>query len=422
MAKKLNSRPLTVTTLFSPLSVMMGIESLYATIGNGLEQYYYEETGTYMPDRTLSPTMLRPVVKATESDLWTEVTPTIQNVSWYIIDNTNPNGVLVTVNNEQATADTPYYVYDDGRLAIRRNISPTGDQISAKCVVTWSDPRNGESHTDSKTVALVTHKAAEGLYKVVIDQKTHYWNPLSGTSSLKTITARAMQGETDVTAKAKFFWYHRWNGTLKLIDNSGSNVADMESYCAAYVSGQGTATLTVDADRIKSVLLGDNTESVQEAFVCMIGIIGDGQTAADVTSPLPYTMAQATVEWTYPPTEGYAYSPEGRVVKPDFSHMDFLVKYQAAKTDIDDDIINEHVRTSWRKKNTKQATVTSLGTSPNIRLTKDDLYNSDGSSTQVTPEGEILTPYRIIKDGSGSVMTCTVNGTEYIVVGRGSQQ
>ena len=422
MAKKLNSRPLTVTTLFSPLSVMMGIESLYATVGNGLEQYYYEETGTYLPDRTLSPTMLMPVVKATESDAWTEVTPVIQNVSWYIIDNTDRDGTLVTVNNEQATADTPYYVYDDGRLAIRRNIPPTGDQINVKCVVTWSDPRNGESHTDSKTVALVTHKASEGLYKVVIDQKTHYWNPLSGTSSLKTITARAMQGETDVTARAKFFWYHRWNGVLKLIDNSGSSVADMDSYCAAYVSGQGTATLTVDADRIKSVLLGDNTESVQEAFVCMIGIIGDGQTAADVTAPLPYTMAQATVEWTYPPTEGYAYSPEGRVVKPDFSYMDFLVKYQAAKTDIDDDVIAEHVRTSWRKKNTKQAGSTSLGTSPNIRLHRNDLYNADGSSTQVTPEGEILTPYRIVADGSGNVLTQTVDGTEYIVVGRGSQQ
>jgi hypothetical protein len=84
MGRRLNiSQPTVISTTLVPLSDYFDIVA-----SDAIEQWYYVNTGEYKPDRTETPLILTPIIKAVDEDTGIAYTPTLAPVKWYYHDPT----------------------------------------------------------------------------------------------------------------------------------------------------------------------------------------------------------------------------------------------------------------------------------------------------------------------------------------------
>lgn len=398
MSIKIQSSPLGVATLYDALSAAFELVPQGSSNGYGYRQWYYATTDTYVPDRETTPTTITFSLSAIDPETRTAVTPVIQSVTWYEINASGTETTIGTVTSDTVQT-TNYTINTDGSLVVRKNV-PYNASVSLRCKVIWSDPRNGDLHEDEQVATLSTSLAAEEVYSIVLDQTTQHYNPLSGESSQYVINARAMLGETEVTSRVKFFWY--WvDGTNEVLMENGTAPSGATNPCMAYVSGQYTSQLTVDADMETDSLI----------VICRLA----SNTTA--TAPDDRCRAQTIVRWKMPRVDGYTYSLNGDVARETISDMEFAVKFRKGESDIDEDIINARTAVSWRMKRDNSSTSTALGFARTAKVGSSSLIASDNSRMVVTPDTYVLGPNKCVTH-SGKVVTYTSGGTEYYVVGR----
>lgn len=145
---------------FAPLTTAVSVQCV--TTATPTTQIYNAELGQYEPDRTLTPTKLRPSVIADSNDgSWTkhEVNELITYPSWYV------NGVNITT----AWNESDYEIISDnatdrGSIIIKKNIPPTA-AVALRFKGQIFDPRTNQSiEVESEDIILSTSEKAPDNY------------------------------------------------------------------------------------------------------------------------------------------------------------------------------------------------------------------------------------------------------------------
>lgn len=266
MAKKIGiSRPMVMDVLLSALT-----ESFYIEASDTLQQWHYDQTGGFLPDRVISPLILSPRLSVVDPDTDNIYQPTFYQVRWFLLNTATGKYDIEIVTTEEEDAD--YVVLNTGELEVKKNVSESAP-VSILCAVTYIDPRNaGKTYTVRDKVQLTTHlDTTVNSPEVEIDQEgTVKYNPFIDQSSQFVFNATVRVGDQVIDTTAQDAAYAlRWYA----IDAGGSealiNATDQASGCAlfpSYVSGQGTPQLTVDAmyaDQITIIARVINTATQQ---------------------------------------------------------------------------------------------------------------------------------------------------------------
>lgn len=405
MGRRINARPLGVTTLYDPLNLMVS----QRVAGGQLTQIYNETTNSFTPSRAVTPLLLEVVAEGSVTATRETVQPILQGIVWtetYEDELGEHTATVATLADGEITATSDYALTASGRLLVMKDVMPS-QPVTIRWKARWTDPRNGEGYTQEGQWTLTSDRVAEPMLRVVIEDPVRHWNPLS-SANVKSeasghyevvIEARAMQGENDVTARARFFWYYTdETGAQRLVD-------DADHPSLAYISGQDTARLTVDPD----------FESDRQSYVCMAGLIPDGGMASDVTEPLPFALATASVSWQMPRTEGFVYSPQGRSVRNPDSRMTFMQKFRQGDDDLDEAKVRRRVVQHWKMKRDNRSTEEYLGAMPEVTVDGHRLASNDRSRMVVGADNIVLSPYVAVADADGNV-ACDADGA--VVVGR----
>jgi len=375
-----------VPTIYTALATQFRLE----TSGGGTLQTYYGNGQGWKPNRTLTPLVVKPVLIAVDPDTQELLTPVFQNVTWeevFTEDNSDPEDTATiywTIGSTTGSLRSEYTVASDGTLTVRRNVEPE-ESVSLRCTVIWTDPRTGTNYTETKTLPLACSLESDEVYGVSIAQPTRRWNPLSGTSSRFTFVAAATLGPTDVTSSVKFFWYYVTNGQEVLVDDAGNP-------CAAYVSGQGTSTLVVDADYEGDAL----------AFVVRIA------PSLSAISPTEPCRDHCSVAWDLPEIEEIYATPKGRVARPSTDELTFAVRYQAENQDISDAVSRQRIVKRWfmrrRNSTTGNTDESTLIYNETATVKASALMTNGDVHAFVGAEGFILGPLKVVKHNGQPVL------------------
>jgi hypothetical protein len=165
----------------------------------------------------------------------------------------------------------------------------------------------------------------------------------------------------------RYFWYI--NGVL--IDDS-----QVEN-TPGYISGQGTDTLTVDADW-----------SVVMIVRVVLGLQEEGQQSPKILK----CFDERTLYWDIPKITASPYCTAGSTVAVDDAHKSFEAIVQVKGIDLGTTKRSDLVRLEWTSKNTDESTETLRGWGDKMRMAKSDLYFGNTKNVQVTPNIYICGP------------------------------
>lgn len=410
MVKKIKSQGLNATTLVSPLTSTMRIEDVGSV---GYRQFYYRTKREYQPDHTLTPLVLRPVVEAWDPDSKQAFRPQLTSVVWRVVD--------AAGNVAEYTASNPgadYSVGTDGTLTMRKNVS-YGNGLTLTCILQFRDPRTGGNSEKRETVTVTTDEVAESVYTLTIGglfngNKTGdrvFWNPLSSQSPTVAFTAAVKQGTDDVTDAVKLFWYYRHNGAEVLVD-------DANDPCLAYVSGQHTKALTVDADHEDEVV-----EYIARIAADWTDAAGTAHKASEATQPnVEGVWARATVRWDIRRLKARVYSDNGDTTRPELTHHVYRPLFRQNGVDISEEKARERIVNEWKlgRVGGNGTAEEYLGTGPDVTVKEEKLTDQSGMPVTVTADSTVLGPLKTVSHG-GAIVTQVVNGVKHIVVGRGME-
>ena len=240
--RKSISEPMTLDVLLAPLREMFEIKA-----SDTLEQWYYANDNTFLPNRSRDVLVLTPSLSVQDMDTDVVYHPAI-SARWFYMS----TGDSDYTHEITATADgsgVEYYKRTDGSgaLVVKKNVTPD-NPVGLLCVVTYNDPRNGGISRQVKDKVLLSTNRAANSDTPTIDietEKTILYNPLIDSTSQFTFTAKVTLKGEDITDTAAIRWYATDNNitTETLIDAVDSPVAKFP----CYVSGQNTKTLVVNA-------------------------------------------------------------------------------------------------------------------------------------------------------------------------------
>lgn len=164
MAKLNSSTPTVINTELVPLD-----ESFYIEKEGSTEQWFYDNTSQFAPDRSITPLILIPRISVFDKDLKTTYTPSFMNTRWYVNDYDSTQGEYVEkeITNVSGVNDSDYYVISGYNLIVRKNVSYQRS-ITIRCVATYIDPRdNGINSTLQETVLLTCNRDSKIVFPEV---------------------------------------------------------------------------------------------------------------------------------------------------------------------------------------------------------------------------------------------------------------
>ena len=256
---QMRSNKMAMTFLVGQLDVNYYIE----VIGQKT-QVYYDNTGEFEPDRSLTPTTLIPHVMVSDEDTGETLEATIDRVEWteltksgstIIDDNPNPN----------------YQKLENGKvLVITRNVVPD-NPVDIRIATTYNDFRgNGRRYTVITMVHLTTIKDADMVHPRlnIISESTEKFDPFfDAAAPLYTFHADCLLANKNINDQVAWVWYAKdaYNANFIAIDSAtqmnntvgGTNtpvsVGKFPAYTQAsqvvggVTKGQGTDTIVLDA-------------------------------------------------------------------------------------------------------------------------------------------------------------------------------
>ena len=393
MAKKIGiSRPMVLDVLLSPFR-----ESFYIDASDTLQQWHYDQTGGYLPDRAISPLILTPRISVQDPETENVYEPTFYQVRWFLLNAATGEYDTEITNTEEGDVD--YLILPTGELEVKKNVSEAAP-VSLLCRATYIDPRNsGKNYTCNQTVDLTTHRDSSVTSPSIdIDQEcTVKYNPFIDQSSQFVFTATVRMGDqvidtTDQDVPYRLRWY--------AIDAGGSealiDATDQASGCAlfpSYVSGQGTPQLTVDAmyaDQITIIARVINTTTNHLYPVKELrSLTWDNNFKVDATTEA--IDGGAVKQDTVSKTLHNIVTMRNRTLDANVVNTNFIQVYKfrpASRTSAGGSTPTDAVQT--------------LGCGPQIELTGQKIHAQE--SSLVYAELELLGAYKIVKQGSAVVV------------------
>lgn len=358
MGKRINtSTTAVINTELIPLT------DSFELVPNGqTEQWYYENTNIFAPDRQVTPLIITPKIVAVDRDTNTTYNPSIHTISWYALEYSGSawSDTLITNTTDSLSND---YVIVGNTLKINKNIDDATHGVQIKCKVQYIDPRDsGITYAVESTLLLTTNKDATVIYPT-IDIQTESalaFNPLemvNATDSRFTFVASYtydVDTQHDPSPTFIFEWYGVKNNAEVKIDT-----------LPWYVSGQNTNTLVVDA-----------------MYCEEMQIILRIKDSAAPTVLLP-PKAHRSVVWKIPRIDGITTSENGSAVRSDSKSFDFTTIVNISGKTLDEDTINENLRFKWKLRKSDQSTVTEKGWGRKMNIDASELINVRGSNNSM---------------------------------------
>lgn len=172
MGRRLNtSTPTVIQTELVPLDENFAIEA------NGtLEQWYYDNTTQYAPDRSITPLILSPKIMVADKDSqqsWDDAHVTKSVVAWSVME----SNTWVDITSASVLSD---YELSGNNLIVHKNVSYS-QGVTIKCKLTYVDPRdNGIEITTQETVLLTCNRDANVVLPevAITSPSARSFNPL----------------------------------------------------------------------------------------------------------------------------------------------------------------------------------------------------------------------------------------------------
>lgn len=377
MGRRLNtSQPVVINTELSPLD-----DSFYLEPSGQTEQWYYDNSGSYAPNRSTTPLTLTPMLSAFDTESRRTYTPQFNSTpQWFV---TEYNGTEYEETEITATADgqNVYYYKYGNTLKVKKNVSYT-HAVQIRCLAVYTDPRDsGLTHSVEATVTLSTNRDASVIYPTleITNPSARAFNPLTDSTTTFTFNAKAMKGNTDVTSSVYLVWY--------AIVNNVEVLADTLDW---YVSGQNTSTLTVDA------MYGEEITVVLKA-----------KESSSAATLYP-SRSQASVLWNIPDVDTNVISYEGAAVRTTTQKMTFGTVVNVHKDVLSEEMKNTHLRFNWKLRKSNLTTVQDMGWGNEITIDASAIRNVNGSqnsqgSTTIYPIVYILGEYEVVTHNGAEV-------------------
>lgn len=377
-------QPQQIRTSYTPLKASFGV---VIDGGGSKTQFYYTNSNTYIPNRTITPMKLKSFLNIADPDgIISNGDKSSQlTVTWY----ENSESTQITSENNN------YALNADGTLLVKKNVSPTAP-VQILCRATYVDSRNGNTLVYNDTFTLNTIQKSDDQLSLSINQPAKItYNPLKDNQYIDITSALKMGSETVADANVAYWWYKVVNGEETLINSSDLNIE--------YVSGQGTKTLRIDAD---------NT------YLSIIRCRAAYYTGTKPSAPTDDTlMAETAIIYKIPPIRAFVYSPNGNIIRKGMANMTFYVKILTNKEELTEEQINKYFFVKWFKKSsTAGATGTEIGHGSLVSVTADNLRLSGGLQMSIYPEVYEIGPYTVLTTGSGDPIR---TGTNEVIIARG---
>ena len=177
MGRRLNvSTPTVINTELVPLD-----ESFYLDVDGQMEQWYYDNTEQYAPNRKVTPLLLVPVISAFDKDTSTSYTPAFNTTQWFANEWNETQGKYVeTEITNQVDSGSADYVIQGNNLLVKKNVSYS-HAVTIRCVATYIDTRDsGVTYTVEDSINLTTNRTADVVFPEVdiISPSGRAYNPL----------------------------------------------------------------------------------------------------------------------------------------------------------------------------------------------------------------------------------------------------
>ena len=131
-------------------------ESFYIEASDTLQQWHYDQTGQYMPDRAITPLTLRPMLSVFDPETHATYTPSFYSVRWYLLNTATGNYDTEITNTEEGDVD--YVVRSNGDLTVKKNVNESSP-VNILCRTIYVDPRNaGKTYEVKDKVQLQTNR------------------------------------------------------------------------------------------------------------------------------------------------------------------------------------------------------------------------------------------------------------------------
>lgn len=351
MGRRLNvSQPVVINTELAPLD-----DSFVVQPSGQTEQWYYDNTGQYSPNRQTTPLTLTPMVSAFDPDTNTKYEPLFSAAPrWYVTEyNSTLNRYVET--EVTATSDgqnVPYFKYGN-TLKVKRNVSYS-TPVQVRCSAIYIDPRDvGLTHSVETTITLSTNRDASVVFPSLsfANPASRAFNPLVDDNSLYTFNAVAKQGGVDVTNSVYFVWY--------AIDGTTEVLADTMIW---YVGGQNTTTLTVDAlfgEEIKLVLRAKENAQSQTLYP---------------------NKVYGNVTWKIPDIETNVICENGSAVRSNTTSMTFRASVNVRGRILSDEKVAQNLDFNWKYRKNNASTVNDAGWGVQTTIPASELRNVTGST------------------------------------------
>ena len=277
--------------------------------GGGPTQTHCAETGEFIPDRSLTPLVITPVVRVQDPDgVIADGVASLTGVSWYVlpedIAQAVPAGTYIGNELSQylvTEATEGYSVDRDGSLRVEANI-PYLQPVVLVFTGNVPDIRSGKLVKVQDSLLLSTSSVAVPATLTLDKPASWLFNPIADTG-LRTIKASLKLGglAPDPTkVRTKFWWYRASGNNETLIDE------DEDFF---YESGQNTDTLVIDPEYLDS-----------ERIICKaVYALGSGSLPA--TPGQDCLSAETVVSRRYPAYDFENYVHGGVEVSPTASHV-----------------------------------------------------------------------------------------------------
>lgn len=375
MGRRLNvSTPTVINTELMPLD-----ESFYIEASGQLEQWYYDNTNKFAPNRKTNPLTLTPRISAFDSDTKQKYSPKFYTVQWFErAYNTDTGEYKETEITNITDGDDVDYVKVGNNLIVKKNVSYTR-AVAIRCDATYIDPRDkGVTYRVGDSVNLSTNRDASVEFPTldIAAPSSQSYNPLVDTSSKFTIVATADKGGTDVADDTYFVWY--------AVDGTAEVLVETMPW---YVSGQNTKTLVVDA------MYGEDIRIVLRA-----------KENAAATTLYPDKVYH-TIHWRIPDLDTHVKSNNGSAVRSNTVSMSFETICNMRHSVLSDAMKAEHLHFNWKIRKNTTSTETDMGWGQKMTFAASALRNTIGStsslaSTLVFPYVYLLGAYeKVTEDG-----------------------
>lgn len=208
--------------IYNPLTVVFDLIPL----GGSVIQKREKSTGEYTSDRTLTPLVIAPKLHVEDPEGIIsngDYTHKLIAIRWFVGD----------TNHEINTKTEGYSIGSLGQLTVSKNIAP---DTSVKLIftATYVDPRRDDLMRFDREIFISCEATTDVNLSLEIDVPTRQLLSPFKTKTTRTITATLYNGTSIITGE------YDW----QILD--GDHFRSITSDDLCYVSGQGTASLTID--------------------------------------------------------------------------------------------------------------------------------------------------------------------------------